>query len=58
MDAVKAFLSAQGGDVQLILQNTTESKRGFVPFELLVTLPKELYLVIEEDELDVQEPCA
>ena len=49
LDAVKAFLSAQGGNVQLILQNTSESQRGFVPFELLVTLPKDLYLAIEDD---------
>ena len=50
MDAVKEFLKAQGGNVQLVLQNTSESERGFVPFELLVTLPKGLFIVIDEEE--------
>ena len=50
MDAVKKFLAEQGGDVQLVLQNAKDSTKGFVPFELLVTLPAELFFVTPKEE--------
>ncbi len=49
MDAVKQFLVSHGGSVNLILQNAKESTEGFVPFEILINLPEEFYVLVEPE---------
>ena len=41
MDAVKQFLTEQGGNITLILPEVKESSGPFLPFELMVSLPPE-----------------
>ncbi|MES2822302.1 MAG: two-component regulator propeller domain-containing protein [Pseudomonadota bacterium] len=47
LDAVKQFLQEQGGSVSLQLQAEQIDSHGFMPFELIVTLPESLFLIFE-----------
>ncbi len=47
MDAVKEFLTKAGGGIEIILQNTSDVEKGFVPFELLVQLPSRLFVTTD-----------
>ncbi|MDZ7924558.1 MAG: two-component regulator propeller domain-containing protein [Marinagarivorans sp.] len=49
MDAVKQFLVSHNGNVNLILQNTKESTEGFVPFEILINLPEDFYVLVDPE---------
>ena len=41
MDAVKTFVTTRGGHVDLIFPDLNAEPKGFVPFELVLTLPAE-----------------
>lgn len=43
MDAVKAFIKEQGGEVELILDEAEKPKHGYKPFALRILLPKSFY---------------
>ncbi|MES2826334.1 MAG: two-component regulator propeller domain-containing protein [Pseudomonadota bacterium] len=47
LDAVKQFLQEQGGSVSLQLHTEQVDSQGFIPFELIVTLPEALFLISE-----------
>lgn len=47
LDAVKQFLEEQGGGVSLQLHAEQSATQGFIPLELIVTLPGELFFVAE-----------
>ncbi|HEY7774396.1 MAG TPA: triple tyrosine motif-containing protein, partial [Marinagarivorans sp.] len=46
MDAVKQFLNNVGGDISLKLDPSASPSDAFVPFEIIITLPKSLYYAI------------
>ena len=43
MDAVKAYLIENNGDVTLNFFAETEDDSGYVPFEIIVSLPNTLF---------------
>ncbi len=55
MDAVKKLLTAQGGNIKLILQSTTNSDEDFLPFELMVNLPQNMFVVEPDSNNHIKE---
>ncbi|MES2826335.1 MAG: two-component regulator propeller domain-containing protein [Pseudomonadota bacterium] len=47
LDAVKQFLQEQGGDAFLILHPEKSVKQHYLPFELMVALPADLFVAAE-----------
>ena len=45
MDAVKQFLRDNGGDIELKLQGSQPDANGCLPFELIVSLPRQAFRV-------------
>lgn len=43
MDAVKMFLQENGGDISIRLLADTPTKEGYIPFELVLSLPAQHY---------------
>lgn len=53
MDAVRQFLSERRGEATIKLHEEMPHQNGFVPFELIVILPPELFF--ESDEVQAEE---
>lgn len=44
LDAVKKFVQAQGGNIQIVLNDVQNAPLGFTPFELVIQLPNSVFL--------------
>jgi chemotaxis protein histidine kinase CheA len=47
MDAVKQFLTKHGGGIDIMLQNISDSSKGFVPFELVIHFPSKEFFTVD-----------
>lgn len=48
MDAVRNFMTQQGGNVEVIISDLIAPAEGFLPFELVLTLPADKYVLKTE----------